>query len=244
MQIAMFTNVGSLFDERRGIITKVAIENGNKNFDWDRNFAQIYARRRYDYFHQPELGITQEKYLERFAKRSIEDFADHTQAYIRPSKLINNMFKIAREIEFGVGQMLSVSTFSLTVNIYPYVIEGELLDELASVIRGAVPFNISLSFVDFPYEKITPTVLHSYQYVFLYDFLCTPHYEVYWKEYARAPNSNVKFIIPDVLAKSPEELPEEMRREEPIELLGKMNATQGGKITWVPYPKTIFDYKE
>ncbi|AEV89707.1 hypothetical protein OBP_270 [Pseudomonas phage OBP] len=244
MNIDLFTNVGSLFDERRGIITKVAIESGNTKFDWNTNFSEIYARRRFDYFNQPELGITQEKYLERFAKRSIEDFADHTQAFIRPSKLIHNMFKIVREIEFGVGQMLSVSTFSLTVNIYPYVIEGELLDELASTIRGAIPFNISLSFVDFPYEKITPAVLHSYQYVFLYDFMCTPHYEVYWKEYPKAQPSNVKFIIPDVLAKSPEELPEEMRREEPIELLGKMNATQGGKITWVPYPKTIFDYKE
>jgi hypothetical protein len=41
-----------------------------------------------------------------------------------------------------------------------------------------------------------------------------------------------------------EELPTEMRSEELINLIGKLNVTQGGKITWVPYPKTIFDYVE
>lgn len=242
--IPCYTNMDSLFDARRGIITKVAIESGNTTFDWDKNFAAIYRRRRFDYFNQPELGVTHEVYEKRYAQRSIDDFADETQAYIRPSALIRNLFKIVRELEFGVGQMISAASFSLTVNIYPYILSDELLTELSSTIRGAVPFNFSLSFVSIPHDEITPAVLHSYQYVFLYGFLNSPEYKNYWLNYAFSQSTNTKFIVPDVLAKSEEELPPEMRSEELISLIGKMNITQGGKITWVPYPKTIFDYYE
>lgn len=240
--ITCFTDVDALFDTRRGIIHKVAIESGNTNFDWDRNFAQIYKRRNFDYFNQPELGVTQEKYLERYAKRSIDDFADAERAYVLPSKLIRNMFKIIRELEFGVGQMIAVASFNLTVNLYPYEIDGDLLDELDGVIRGAVPFNISLSFVNTPHSELTPSVLNAYQYVFLYDFLVGETYKAYWELYGQARPSTVRFIIPDVLKS--DDIPEEMRREEPIETLGKMNVVQGGKITWIPIPKTVFDYKE
>lgn len=240
--IEVYTEMDSLFDARRGIITKCAIESGSTKFDWNRNFAEIYARRRFDYFHQPELGVLNDVYQERYKARTIDDFADETQAYIRPSKLIHNVFKIVRELEFGVGQMISVSTFNLTVNLYPYVISDELAEELNAVIRGAIPFNISLYFVNIPYEKLTPTVLHKFQYAFIYDFITGEHRKAYWDEYRTAPASNIRFIIPDVILNK--ELPEEMRSEEPISLLGKMNTTQGGKITWVPYPKTIFDYKE
>jgi hypothetical protein len=231
-----------MFDLRRAIITKVALENGNSKFDWDTNFAKIYKRRRYDYFNQPELKITQELYEARYDKRTIDDFEDTNQVYAFPSKLIKNLFKIVRMVEFGVGQMVAASSFSLTVNLYPFVIEGDLLEELGSVIRGAVPFDISLSFVNIPYDEIKPSLLNVYQYVFIYDILVGKYYQKYWENYGTAANSNTRFIVPDVLRYV--ELPEEMRREEPIDIIGKLNVTQGGKITWVPYDKTIFDYSE
>ena len=239
-EISCYTNLDSLFDPRRGILTKVALESGNSKFNWDVNMKPIYERRRYDYFNQPELGITQEKYEARYAARTIDDFADGSQCYFFPSNLIRNMFKLVREVEFGVGQILSVSTFSLTVNLYPYTLSESLLDELDATIRGALSFNISLSFVNTPYDQITTTVLSSYQYVFIYDFLIGKDYKVYWENYAKAQNSNTRFFVPDILVYK--ELPEEMRREEPIETISKMNVTQGGKITWVPCPKTIYDY--
>lgn len=242
MDITIYTEMDSLFDVRRGIITKVVRESGNNKFEWDKNFKEIYARRRFDYFHQPELGITDDAYQARYAKRSLADFADHQEVFVYPSKLIHNIFKIVREIEFGVGQIISASTFDLTVNLYPYVLEQEHIDELNSVIRGAVPFNISLSFVNIPYDKITPVILHAYQYCFIYDFLTSKDRKTYWENYIPAGNTNTRFIVPDVLLNK--ELPDEMRTEEAITLIGKLNVTQGGKITWVPYPKTIFDYKE
>lgn len=239
-EITCYTNLDSLFDPRRGILTKVALESGNSKFNWDINMKPIYERRRYDYFNQPELGITQEKYEARYATRTIEDFADETQCYFFPSNLIRNMFKLVREVEFGVGQILSVSTFSLTVNVYPYILSESLLDELDATIRGALSFNISLSFVNTPYDLITTSVLNNYQYVFIYDFLIGENYKEYWENYGKANNSNTRFFVPDILIHK--ELPEEMRREEPIEIISKMNVTQGGKITWVPCPKTIYDY--
>lgn len=240
--ITIYTEIGSLFDERRGIITKVARESGNLKFDWDRNFAQIYARRRMDIFNQPELGITQEKFEARFKQRSLADFEDEKEVYIRPSNLIFNMFRLVRELEFGVGQMISAQNFSVTVNLWPYEFTEELTQELQSVMKGAVKFNYSLSFVFIPPEDLTPKVLNSFGYVFKYDMLLSPDMKNYWENYIRMPDSGTKFIVPGILTSR--ELPEEMRGEEPIDLITKMNFTQGGKITLVPVTKTIFDYKE
>lgn len=242
MDIKVYTEMDSLFDARRGIITKVARESGNNKFEWDKNFKEVYSRRRFDYFNQPELGITDEKYQARYKKRSLNDFADHQEVFIRPSNLIHNIFKIVREIEFGVGQVISVSKFDLTVNLYPYKLTDDQQTELSSVIRGAVPFHIDLSFVFIPYEHLVPAILHSYQYCFIYDFLTSEERKPYWENYIPSTNTNTRFIVPDVLLNK--ELPDEMKSEEPITLIGKLNVTQGGKITWVPYPKTIFDYKE
>lgn len=240
--ITIYTEIGSLFDERRGIITKVARESGNTKFDWDRNFAQIYKRRRMDIFNQPELGITQEKFEARFKQRTLADFEDEKEVYIRPSNLIFNMFRLVRELEFGVGQMISAQNFSVTVNLWPYEFTEELAQELQSVMKGAVKFNYTLSFVFIPPEELTPKVLNSYGYVFKYDMLLSPDMKNYWENYIRMLDSGTKFIVPGILTSR--ELPEEMRGEEPIDLITKMNFTQGGKITLVPVNKTIFDYKE
>lgn len=241
--ITIYTELGCLFDERRGIITKVAHESGNANFDWDRNFKEIYARRKMDYFHQPELGITQEAYLERFERRSIDDFADEKMAYYIPSNLIKAIFIIVRELEFGVGKMLSVSRFQVTVNLFPYALSDTLLEELKSTLLGAVAFPFEVSFVNIPYEEQTAKVLHSYNYVFKYDYFLNEKLSNYWSNYANASNTNTKIIVPDVI-KDCEALPEEMRGEELINLISKLNAAQGGKVTWVPMTKSIFDYKE
>lgn len=242
MAIEIYTRLDDLFDARRGIITKVAIESGNEKFDWTMNFSRIYARRRFDYFHQPELGIDNDVYQERYKKRTMDDFADETQAYIRPSKLMENMFRIVRSLEFGEGQMLSVDRFNVTVNLHPYVLSDELVSALENTIRGAVPFMIGLSFVTVPYEDQLPRYLHNFNYVFQYNFLTGEEMKPYWDAYPQARESKVKFIVPDVLANN--DLPEEMMKDTPMDLIGKMNVTQGGKITWVPVSKAVFDYKE
>ncbi|QBZ70772.1 hypothetical protein pETSU_191 [Edwardsiella phage pEt-SU] len=240
--ISIYTELGSLFDERRGILTKVARESGNTKFDWDRNFAQIYKRRRMDIFNQPELGITQEKYEARYKQRSLADFEDENEVYIVPSNLIFNMFRLVRELEFGVGQMISAQNFSVTVNLWPYELTEAHAQELQSVMKGAVKFNYTLSFVFIEPSELTPKVLNSFEYVFKYDMLLSPDMKNYWENYIRMPDSGTKFIVPGILTSR--ELPEEMRGEEPIDLITKMNFTQGGKITLVPVNKTIFDYKE
>uniref|UniRef100_A0AAU8KXV6 Neck protein n=1 Tax=Pantoea phage Survivor TaxID=3232176 RepID=A0AAU8KXV6_9CAUD len=240
--IEIYTEMGSLFDERRGIITKVAREAGNTRFEWGRNFAQIYQRRRMDIFNQPELGITQEAYEARYEKRSLADFEDEKEVYFLPTNLIYNMFRLVRELEFGVGQMISAASFNVTVNLWPYQLTQSQADELASVMKGAVKFNYTLSFVFIEPEELTPKVLHKFGYVFKYDMLLSPRMKNYWENYIKAPDSGTKFIVPSILTSR--ELPEEMRREEPIDLITKMNFTQGGKITLVPVNKTIFDYKE
>lgn len=242
MAISVYTDMDSLFDSRRGIITKVAIESGNTEFDWEKNFSEIYNRRKMDYFHQPELGVTQEKYLSRFDKRSIDDFADSTQAYIRPSRLIGSMFRVIREYEFGVGQMLSMDKFNLTVNLYPYILSDTLKEELEKVLRGSLSFNIGLTFVYKEYDVLIPSYLHGFDYVFVYGFLNSKYYKAYWERYGTTQNTKTKFIVPAIL--NTDNIPEEMSGDDPATLIDKFNATQGGQVTWIPVDKIIYSYKE
>ena len=242
MEITVYTDLDSLFDTRRGILHKLALESGNSGFNWDVNFKEIYARRKYDIFNQPELGITQEKYQERFDKRTLDDFADTKCAYVLPSKLINHMFNIVRELEFGVGKMLSNSTFVMTVNLYPFELTAERQQALEETLRGAVKFNIGINFVYIPYEEQRAKFLNSFQYVFKYDLFLSQYMKNYWSDYGTCQPSNVKFIVPDVLAKQTE-LPEGMDAESPRSLISKLNISLGGKTTFVAIDKTIYDYR-
>lgn len=243
MAINIFTDLDSLWDTRRMILHKLAIESGYKNFNWEQNFAQIYKRRKYDIYEYPEFGITEKTYLSRFEKRSKEDWVDLNTVYAIPSKLINHIFPIVREIEFGVGKMFQTDSFNLTINTFPYQLSDVEKAELGSVVRAAVKFAIGLNFVYIKDEEIEPNFLHAYNYVFKYNFLVSKTMENYWNRYGKSMNSGVKFIVPALYARK-NDLPTEMESETPADLISKLNAAQGGKITIISVAVSIFDYKE
>lgn len=243
MAINIFTDLDSLWDTRRMILHKLAIESGKKEFNWNRNFAEIYKRRKYDIYEYPEFGITEQSFLDRFAKRTKEDWVDLNTVYAIPSKLINHIFPIVREIEFGVGKMFQTDSFNLTVNTFPYQLSDVEKSELESVIRAAIKFTIGLNFVYIADEDIEPNFLHAYNYIFKYNFLVSKTMENYWNKYANSMNSGAKFIVPELYARKGS-LPSEMEVETPGSLISKLNAAQGGKISIIAVAVSIFDYKE
>ncbi|WNV45960.1 hypothetical protein [Aeromonas phage AerS_266] len=243
MAINIFTDLDSLWDTRRMILHKLANEHGRKDFDWNSNFADIYKRRKYDIYEYPEFGITEETFISRFEKRSKEDWVDLNTVYAIPSKLIAHLFPIVREIEFGVGKMFQTDSFNLTINTFPYQLSDSEKGELESVIRAAIKFTIGLNFVFIKDEDLEPNFLHAYNYVFKYNFLVSKAMESYWKKYGNSLNTGTKFIVPELYARKTA-LPTEMESETPGALISKLNAAQGGKITIISVPVSVFDYKE
>lgn len=243
MAIKIYTELDSLWDTRRMVLRKLAIETGHPHFDWDRHFAEVYKRRKYDIFDYPEFGFSEQAFIDRYAKRSKEDWVDEVDVYALPSKLIKHLFGIVRELEFGVGKMLQTDSFYLTINTFPYQLTSTEQDELERVIRGAIKFHVYLDFIYLEQEKQTPETLHAYHYLFKYNFLVSEDMKEYWKRYGPSGVTEVKFIVPELLARK-EELSIGMEEETPKSLISKINAWQGGKITIVGIPVSIFDYAE
>lgn len=237
--ISIYTELGSLFDERRMILTKLAHETGHGGFDWKRDFSEVHKARRYDIFEYPEFGFTEAGYNERFARRSKEDFADQLGQHLFPTDLLNYMFRVVREIEFGVGQMIQVDEYSVVLNIWPYKLDDQEISVLEDVVKSAVRFPFTLAIIDKPHTELNTYYLHRFSYVFKYDYLLSPDMEKYWREYGTSPCSDVRFIVPDVLARKTE-LPEELEAESLKDLIGKLSIAQGGKATWVCIDKSIY----
>lgn len=243
MTVRIFTDLDSLWDTRRMTLERLAKEAGKK-FDWNQNFARVYKKRRYDIFDYPEFGFSEQAYWDRYHKRTKEDWVSPTHIYSIPSKLIGAIFGIVRELEFGVGKMLSVGIFELTVNTFPYTLSEDEQSALEKTIKGAIRFPIDLNLVHIPHEELVAKFYSTFQYVFKYDmFVGRDETKAFWDSYSKMLHGATKFIVPDVLG-TKNTLPDSMDRTSVKELLSKMNITQGGFVTWVCIDKSYFDYAE
>lgn len=238
--IRIYTELGSLFDERRMILCKLAREAGHYRFDWNHNFLPVYKERRCDIFEYPEFGFSKEAYDERYARRSKEDFGSRTENFLFPSRLCRDMFQVVREYEFGAGKQLMVTKFSVVVNIWPYALDEYEKEELVAAIKGTVVFPFDVELVNYAPEQLTPYYLHGFDYVFKYDYLLSERMKNYWDAYAAAPGGAVRFVVPD-LFRGKVDLPEGMEAETPKDLIDKLNLVQGGKVTWISCDKRIYD---
>lgn len=242
MDINLYTELDSLWDTRRMILIHLAREHGRKDFDWNKHFAEVYKQRKYDIFDYPEFGFSEKSYLERYAKRVKEDWSSPFEYFAVPTRLIDNMFQIVRELEFGIGKMLSMSNFNVTVNTWPYKLNDNEILALKEAISGAVKFHIDISLVFVEPEELSASFLHGFHYVFKYNYLTSPDMKKYWETFDRVQSTNTKFIVPAILAKK-WTMPEELAKETPLDLISKVNASLGGKVTFIPVDKAIFDYR-
>lgn len=241
--IRIYTDLDSLWDTRRMILTKLAREAG-KPFDWDRNFAAVYKQRKYDIFEYPDFGFSEEAYWKRFEARTSEDWVNEQEVFAQPSRLIYNLFKIVRELEFGVGKLLGVDRFELTINTFPYVLSEEQRRELDQVIAGTTSWDFDRQFVSIPHAELTPVYLGQYKYVFKYNlFVGRNETKAFWDRYYQTPPGQTSYIVPDVLAKK-SELPDGMDKESAQSLVSKLNLCQAGFVTWIAVDKAYFDYIE
>lgn len=241
MNIEIYTELDSLWDTRRMILSHLA-EETKPNFDWLRNFSNIYRQRKYDYFDYPEFGFSKERYLERYKARTKADWVKPNRTYAIPSQLVDAMFRIVRELEFGIGKMLSDARFNLTVNTWPYQLNAQEEEVLGQVIYGAIPFRINLRFIQQPEEKQTTAFFHFYQYVFKYDILLASGPRVYSDNIGNHPTTNTRFVVPLIFAKQID-LVEGLKNETPEKLIMNINLGLGGKVSFIGVDKAIYDYK-
>lgn len=248
--LSLYTDLGCLFDERRAIITNIILDSGNKNFKWEM-FEKIYDRRNMDYFNQPELGITQEIYIERHANRDMNEWFKRPGLYL-PTPLITEMFRQARLVEFGVGEILGIAHFDLTINTFPYELTEEECELLKTNLLRGIPFPVNINTIYVPYAEQVVSLFERFDYVYKYDLYTYPYYENFHLGYGIGQQIKTRFILPGLFTHRQETdkdtgevkfvLNDIFINEGPMIMIDKMNVTQGGKITFIPIDKKVFEY--
>ncbi len=101
----------------------------------------------------------------------------------------------------------------LEVNLHPYSLEYDELEELEGVLHELLYPELTVSFCSRPLEELTPKVLNeTYAAVFLYDFPPWIKHHCFNLGKQRCPGLNV--VVPKLFEKDPRELTKEQKQEE------------------------------
>lgn len=243
--ISVYTDIDTLFDTRRGIIERVIRESGNSQFNWNQ-YASFYKERNIDYFEKPEWGLTFEKYLDRFHRRSINDWVDDTYCYFYPTNILNIILPTVRGIEIGGCGVINLSAITLHVNTYPFELTETLKAELAAHILAAFKIKITVELLYVDFNNQTANFINNYNYVFRYGHLINKEFIKWFETYPSCRLIGTKIIVPSLLSKSPIDDPIlKAMNNDPIQSrIEKMSSLQGGKVIFIPISPNTFDYVE
>ena len=240
--LTIYSEIGSFFDLRRGILTHLARENGHPNFKWEQ-FENVYKERRMDYFNRPDLGITNEGYSDRYDKMTIDDWADENECYFYPTNLPSELPQIVRGIEFGSVSTIMLDKMKMVVNLYPFEFSDALESELHNTLAAAFKIPIAISFINRPYEQLTAPYLNNYDYVFKYDLLISSRSMSWFKSFTDIKRGGTKYIVPSLLAKNYSEDAEEALKTVSVEdHIRKCSAVLGGAVIFIPVDKSLYQY--
>lgn len=240
----IYTELNSLFDIRRGILTHLARENGNPDFKWEQ-FDPIYQKRNMDYFNRPDIGITPEGYKERYNRRSIEDWADENECYFYPTNLLSEMFQIVRSIEFGSSSTIMLSDMNLTINCFPFELSDRLKAELIVHLQASIKFKVGIKLVYIDYDNMTAPYLNSFDYVFKYDLLISSKSKPWFESLKDVKKPGTKYIVPDLLAKDySEESNPQLGSVSVADHIRKCSAVLGGLVIFIPVDKKLYQFKD
>lgn len=241
-KISAYIDIDTLFDTRRGILEHILKKNGRTWVD----YQEVYKGRKVDFFEAPELGITHEGYLKRFALRDTDDWCDDTTCYFYPSKITRELLPIIRSIEFGVARTIAVAKISLHVNIYPFDMSEKLQQQLINHLRTGFKIPIELEIISVGFDDQSANFIGNYNYVFRYGHLTNPEFKAWFDTFPSSTRSGTKIIVPELFVKPIGEIDEleEMKKDSAKTLIEKMSAVQGGKCIFIPLDKSLFDYVE
>lgn len=243
-ELRLYTDLDSLFDTRRGILTKLARET-NPKFVWS-DFAKVYTERRFDIYTRPSIGITPEKFEALYSARSVDDWSDENECYFYPTNLLNEMLQIVRSIEFGSYSTIQISRFHLTVNCFPFKLSDALAEELVSHLENSFNLPIEIKLADMDYSNQSAVYLSGFDYVFRYGHLLRPEFSTWYETLTGNIRAGTKYIVPELLAKDFEEGENtSFLKDIPVaDHIRKASAVLGGVVVFIPTNKRLYDYRD
>lgn len=233
--IPVYIELGALFDERRGILTKMLAQHKPSLVDqWDNIFKRAYDKRIIDLFERKEINITKETFKKEFEKRNINDFC-----YYLPSNLASQLFLTLMDFEGLGNKPITIDTVIIDINTFPYQLDDELKEELTTELKKVFKFKNNINFIHRGYQEQIPNFFSKYSYVFKYDFLLSEKMYPFFDSIKDCPIPDVKFMVPNVLLK-----PNDFTTGDISDIITKTTLALSTHLQIIPVNHRLYDYKE
>lgn len=240
--IKIYTELDSLFDSRRGILSNIIAESNNIPSDmpektnqlWDTYIDKNYKARKLDTFEYivGPLRINRDVYKERFNRRSIADWT-----YYYPSSLAARMRKIILDLELTEERPFEIRSITLLVNTFPYTLDDELNKELIKTLQGKLGGAVKVKTLTFDVSNLTLEYYRSFDYVFKYDILTSESNKAFQESIGKVLAPELKLIVPDILVKD-----DEMFVGSVSDRIYALGVVMGPSVTIVPVNHEVYDY--
>lgn len=235
--IRPYLEIKSLQDERRGIV-QALIQEFNPSLEdiavdalWVSLFAENYKKRVIDTFDKPEIGVTTELFRKRYKRRTLSDFK-----FYYPTHLLDSLLSVILTIDELSGKPIDIGEVQITVNVFPYEFDEELITMLADSITAKLPYKNAVRIISAADNTLTPNFFKQFTHVFKYDIFGeeTANFQ---NNLINQPIPEVKFIVPDVFIKEPE-IP-----MSPTDMLIATGAVLFNSLQIIPWNHTLYDCK-
>lgn len=226
-QFVVYTDITSLFDMRAGILQKLLGDRAK--------FKDVYTKygsRIIDDFIKPEFGITNEDFNAAFDERTISDFQ-----YFYPTNLLTSIFPIIMDVEQLTGMPINIKAVNLTVNMWPFEPDQELLDEFRDNITKTLRYKHSLNIISSPNDDLRLSYFKQFTHVFKYDLLGRTS-KNFMNNADATQIPGTKFLVPALKVKEDDKVAGTAE-----ELIMKVAVVLSAHLTLIPINPHIFDSK-
>lgn len=227
----VYTELDSLFDSRRATLESLLPSNET----WEGVYAKQYKERKMDLFERKELGITQSIYEQAYDKRDLSLFTN-----IKPTQVLSKLLLLVLDSEQLVGKPIALNVVNITINLYPYDLDEDLVNELEKNIKQALVFKNELTFVSKPPTELDAKYFKNFDNVFKYDILIGKDSKTFMESLAKTPIKDMKFFVPDLYVKQPDN----GIVCSPEELVESFSLVLAPALTLLCVRHSVYDYME
>jgi len=241
-RIGVYTNIDSLFDTRRALLS-LLLTKGDEGLPdsvrkqkadslWETHIEKSYKERRFDLFEYPGVGINRAAYDEVYAKRSVKDWL-----CCYPSNLLKKLVKIILEQESITDRPLDITGIDLKVNIFPFDFPEDMQADLLAYIKTGLLGFVNVELVNQDHRKLTALYYGRFNYVLCYDILTGGEHVTFNDSLPISPIPSTALLVPNILVEDSEFLLG--TNDDRILRSGLMLSSL---IRWIPIDHSVYDY--
>lgn len=197
-------DLDSILDTRLGTLhcnnPEAALDLVTRTEYWHRTFT--------DWSKLTNGKVTDDEFNQWWAKRGNTEL--HAS---RMTNIILVLMKIVNDYFNNLDEGVVTDELALTVNIYPYSLDGEEMDDMSMILRTYLNADLFIEYISASPEEITPTYLHdNYAAMIIWDFHTWIKLQA--EALVKRPCPTINVIGPKLFEKDPSALTTSQKADE------------------------------